>query len=56
MTTLLLLTGLALLAVALSVGRRAWRGEFDRNPFVGPFLLVVSVGAGAAIYLAIGGV
>jgi len=56
MTLTLIITGLALLAVAVSVSRAAWRGEFESNPFVPVFLLVVSIGAGAAFALAMGGV
>jgi hypothetical protein len=56
MTYAMTIAGLALLAVAVSVSRASWRGEFDRNPFVPVFLLVVSIGAGAAIALAMGGV
>lgn len=56
MTTILLIAAVALLAVAFSVGRRAWRGEMPGNPFVPLLLFVVGIGAGAAIYLAIGGV
>jgi hypothetical protein len=55
MTLTLIITGLALLAVAVSVSRAAWRGEFEGNPFVPVFLLVVSIGAGAAFALAMGG-
>ena len=56
MNTVMLLTGIALLTVAVSVGRRAWRGSFEGNPFVAPFLMVVGVGGGIALYLATGGI
>jgi hypothetical protein len=56
MTLTLIITGLALLAVAVSVGRRHWCTRLKDNPFVFVFLLVVSVGAGVAFALAMGGV
>lgn len=55
MTYTLFIVGVLLLAVAVSVARAAWRGEFDRNPFVPVFLLVTSIGSGAAFCLAVGG-
>lgn len=55
MTYAMTIAGLALLAVAVSVARAAWRGDFDRNPFVPVFLLVTSIGSGSAFALAMGG-
>lgn len=59
MTTLLLITGLALLAVAVSLWRAGWRGDFgtDRTTgmMIGMLSGVATVGAVAAITVAIGG-
>ena len=56
MQFLMILTAVGLLAVGLSVGRAALRGEFGRIPFVPLLLAVCGLGSGAAIFLAFGGV